>query len=77
MQWDAALQARVAEAARIAESGGRNPDGRKMSQRPDVKARQMLEAEGGCINASKTAGHVPGHAPGNRHARPLLHGVLF
>ncbi len=61
-------QTRRAEAARIAESNGRNEDGRKMSQRPDTKARKIMSDEGLCVNTRKTAGHVPGHPPSNRCA---------
>lgn len=62
------MQARVDEAARVAASGGKNEDGTKQSQRPDIKARKMLKDEGSCVNTSKIAGHVPGHSPGGRHA---------
>lgn len=61
-------QARRAEAARIAESNGKNEDGTSQSQRPDTKARAVMSAEGLCVNTHKTAGHVPGHPPSNRCA---------
>ncbi|CAL8460742.1 g273 [Coccomyxa elongata] len=65
--WEMLQKARRAEAARIAESNGKNGDGTSQSQRPDTKARAVMTAEGLCVNTHKTAGHVPGHPPSNRY----------
>ena len=38
-----------------------NPNGTRMSRRPDGKARTRMKAEGRNIHKAKTAGNVPGH----------------
>lgn len=55
-----------AERERYDAAGGRHPDGKKMSKRPDVKARTRMTAEGKSIHQEKTAGHVPGHVLNQR-----------
>ena len=54
-------QAKRTENARFEAGGGMNPNGTRMSRRPDVKARKRMQAEGRNITSNKTAGSVPGH----------------
>ena len=61
------MQARVSEAERTKENGGLNADGKRMSARPDVKARTQMCALGKCVNTAKAAGHVPGIKLGARY----------
>lgn len=55
------VQAKHTEKKRYDASGGRHPNGKAMSKRPDTKARTRMAAEGRNCHKGKLAGHVPGH----------------
>lgn len=60
------MQAKIAEQARYAATGGKGPNGKALSRRPDTVARKWMEAKGQTVNTEACAGHVPGVAVGDR-----------
>ena len=57
------LQERANEAERA-----RAAQGKKVQQRPDLKAWKALQDQKLSLDHYKTAGHVPGHVTGGRRA---------
>ena len=70
------MQARITEDQRYALAGGKGPDGRALSRRPDTVARKWMEEDGQTINTEPCAGHVPGIAVGDRYSSSV-HPVLM
>ncbi|CAL5218970.1 g724 [Coccomyxa viridis] len=65
--WRYYQEAKRTENARYDSAGGRHPNGKKLSKRPDIKARTRMEVEGKNCNAEKRAGYVRGHQPNQRY----------
>ena len=57
----------MVEDKRYAKTNGVGADGKALSKRPDLVARKTMVAAKQSVNTTKTAGHVPGIAIGDRY----------
>lgn len=70
-------QSRVEEARRVESGAGARDDGKRMSQRPDLKAQNKMRAEGSFYRSEPVLGTIPGIPVGTQFSSRWVAGRGF